>query len=131
MSEQAEVRRVPATMVALFAGYTVLSVTGLLLMRRWLPIARIAIADGEYVSRTTVMAALGAAAYIGSFLTWMVIVAQLPVARAYPISVGLTLTCTALGAWLLLGEALSMRQVAGTIVIFVGVLLVSLPPRYY
>ena len=129
-AESTEEKRVPAIMVPLFGAYTVISVAGLLLLRRWLPTARVAIADGEFFSRTTGMAALGAAAYITSFLLWMVIVAQVPVSRAYPVSVGLTLTFTVFGAWLLLGEKLTVQQVAGTVVIFVGVLLVSLPARY-
>ena len=122
-------RPVSRGLIALFLVYTLFSVAGLLLLRRWLPAARVSVSAGELTSYTTVLAATGAAAYIVSFLTWMVIVAQVPVARAYPISVGLTLTFTALGARLLLHEPFTARQLAGTVVIFGGVLLLTVPSR--
>lgn len=127
MLEAAKERDVSAALIALFLVYTVCSVGGLLLLRRWLPEVRSAVSAGHLLSRTTGMAAVGAAAYVASFLTWMVIVSQVPIGRAYPVSVGLTLTFTAIGARFLLDEPLQLRHVVGIVVIFAGVLLLSLP----
>ncbi|MEO6713336.1 MAG: SMR family transporter [Mycobacteriales bacterium] len=114
-------------MVVLFFAYTAFSVGGLLLLRRWLPEVRTSVAADGMFSRTTMYAGIGALAYVASFLTWMVIVSQVPVGRAYPVSVGLTLTFTAIGARFLLGEPMNVRHVIGIAVVFAGVLLLSLP----
>jgi len=113
------------TLAGLFVAYTVTSVAGLLLLRVGLPAARAAFSNDGLFSRDSIVAGVGVAAYGTSFLLWMVILAQVPVARAYPIAVGLTLAFTAIGAHVLLRESLSLLNVVGILAVFSGVVLIS------
>lgn len=63
-------------------------------------------------------------AYGLSVIVWVIGLSRVPVSQAYPLlSLGYVLT--ALGAWALLGEALSVQRNIGIAVIIVGVILVS------
>ena len=63
-------------------------------------------------------------AYGFSVAVWIVGLSRLPVSQAYPVlSVGYVIT--ALLAWMLLGETLSLERWAGIGLIIVGVILVS------
>lgn len=63
-------------------------------------------------------------AYGLSVVVWVIGLSRVPVSQAYPLlSLGYVLT--ALGAWALLGEALTVQRSAGIAVIIVGVVLVS------
>jgi multidrug transporter EmrE-like cation transporter len=114
-----------STLTGLFVAYTLTSVAGLLLLRVGIPAARDAYGSQGLLSRDSALAAAGVAAYGTSFLLWMVILAQVPVARAYPIAVGLTLAFTAIGAHVLLRENLSALNVLGILAVFSGVVLIS------
>ena len=64
------------------------------------------------------------AAYGLSVIVWVIGLSRAPVSQAYPLlSLGYVLT--ALGAWAMLGETLSMQRITGIAVIIVGVFLVS------
>lgn len=79
-------------------------------------------AAGTLLSTPVFWAAL--AAYGLSVIVWVIGLSRVPVSQAYPLlSLGYVLT--ALGAWAMLGETLSMQRVAGIAVIIVGVFLVS------
>jgi multidrug transporter EmrE-like cation transporter len=127
MSETSEERHVPVVLISLYAAYTLFSVTGLLVLKNYMPLARAAASAGHLISGDTLGAAAGAASYIASFLIWLVILAQVPVSRAYPVAIGLTLSCTALGSVVVLGEKLAPAHIAGIATVFVGVLLISIP----
>ena len=114
-------------LVLLFAGYTLFSVAGLLMLKNWMPLARAEISDGRWLTVETFGAVLGASSYIASFLVWLVILYRVPVSRAYPVAIGLTLTFTALGSRFLLGETLAVSHVVGIVTVFAGVVLLSLP----
>ena len=64
------------------------------------------------------------AAYGLSVIVWVIGLSRVPVSQAYPLlSLGYVLT--ALGAWALLGETLSVQRIFGIAVIIGGVFLVS------
>jgi multidrug transporter EmrE-like cation transporter len=114
-------------LVLLFAAYTFFSVAGLLLLKNWMPLARAEIVDGRWLTVEALGAVAGASSYIASFLIWLVILYRVPVSRAYPVAIGLTLTFTALGSRFILGETLALTHVVGIVTVFAGVVLLSLP----
>lgn len=79
-------------------------------------------AAGTLLSTPVFWAAL--TAYGLSVIVWVIGLSRVPVSQAYPLlSLGYVLT--ALGAWAMLGETLSVQRISGIAVIIVGVYLVS------
>ena len=66
---------------------------------------------------------LGVFVYGLSFLMWLAILSRTNVSIAYPITIGLTLVFTLLGARIFLNETLSMQAAIGVTLITVGVLI--------
>jgi multidrug transporter EmrE-like cation transporter len=66
---------------------------------------------------------LALCAYGVSVVVWTIGLSRVPVSQAYPI-LSLGYVVTALAAWILLGEALSLTRWAGIAVILAGVWLV-------
>lgn len=108
--------------IACYAGYTILSVWGLLLLKPALS----PMAAGAGVTASGALQALaGLAIYTVSFALWLVVLARQPLSVSYPIAIGLTLAASALAAGWRLDEALPMLRIAGIAVIFVGVVMVA------
>jgi multidrug transporter EmrE-like cation transporter len=108
--------------IACYAGYTVLSVWGLLLLKPALsPMA----AGGAITASGVMQAAAGLVIYTVSFALWLVVLARQPLSVSYPIAIGLTLAASAFAAAWRLDEVLPMLRIAGIAVIFVGVLMVA------
>jgi len=79
-------------------------------------------AAGTFLATPVFWAAL--AAYGLSVIVWVIGLSRVPVSQAYPLlSLGYVLT--ALGAWALLGETLSVQRMTGIAVIIAGVVLIS------
>lgn len=110
--------------LVLFASYTVTSVSGLLVVKHWLPSAKAAWQSSSGLTLPGFLVFIGAALYIISFLIWMVILERSEISVAYPTAIGLTLTFSTLGAVLLLGEAVSVLNIFGMFLIFIGIILV-------
>lgn len=110
---------------ALFAGYTVLSVTGLVTVKKWLPAAQSSISHGQWVSTPVWWAAGGAFAYIVSFLLWMGFVTRAPLSVAYPIAVGTTLCLTVLASLIIFNERPTGVQLVGCIVVLLGIMMIA------
>ncbi len=66
----------------------------------------------------------GLACYGLSMAVWMVVLAKVPVSIAYPCN-SLGFLMTAVLAWLLLGEPISLQKMLGIAVICVGVFIVA------
>ena len=66
---------------------------------------------------------LGVLVYGLSFLMWLAILSRTNVSIAYPITIGLTLVFTLLGARIFLNETLSMQAAIGVTLITIGVLI--------
>lgn len=110
--------------VLLFIAYTIASVVSLLVIKAWLPVAKANWNEGLVLSFPTVLVVGGAALYVFSFLTWMVILTRHDLTLAYPIAIGLTLVFSSLSASFLLGETLSLVRIGGIFFIFIGIVLV-------
>ena len=76
---------------------------------------------GWFVLALTTPWVLGAlASYLGSFLTWLLILRQHDLSRAFPLS-AVTYIVVLLASHLLLGEAVDLGRWAGAGIIMVGV----------
>lgn len=106
-------------MIAYLAAYVALSTTGLLLLR-----ARL---DGAMISELPrdIWFLVGAACYIGSFVTWLVTLRHFPVTRAFPLFLGTTYAAVTVGAVAILGEHLTAPRLAGVALVGVGVVLLA------
>lgn len=113
------------TTVLLFAAYTVLSVAGLLLLRGNVSGAVAAVRGGGGGLQAVVLTAGGIVCYMAGFAFWLVILSRVPLTRAYPTAVGLTLVFTTGTAWALLGEKVGLRELAGAVAVFLGVWLLT------
>lgn len=113
----------------LFTAYTVASVSGLLLLKLYFPLIQERWRSGQYWTGASLVFVGGATLYIASFLVWLVILSRNELSFSYPVAVGLTLLFSSLVASLLLHEAMSWTRIAGIVVIFAGVWLVSLTRR--
>jgi multidrug transporter EmrE-like cation transporter len=100
-------------------------VVGVLLLKANIPAATSAVRQSHYVSSPVGLIALGGAFYASSFLCWLFILNRTPVARAYPIAIGITMALTTLGAVAVLSERLSLRDIAGIAIIFIGVVVLA------
>ena len=66
---------------------------------------------------------LGILLYGLSFLMWLAILSRTNVSIAYPITIGLTLVFTLLGARIFLNETLSIQAAIGVTLITIGVVV--------
>ena len=113
------VQRLSGAVLGAFAGYVVLGVLGLVLLRANLATAATLVRAGELTRGPVLLAAAGALSYAASFVLWLVVLAKVPLSVAYPIAV------STLFAWLLLREPMSLRLLLGLVLIVAGVTLVS------
>jgi multidrug transporter EmrE-like cation transporter len=119
------VQKLSGAVLGAFAGYVVLGVLGLVLLRANLAPATTLVRVGELARGPVLLAALGALSYATSFVLWLVVLARVPLSVAYPIAVGTTIAFSTLFAWLLLREPVSLRMLVGLVLIVAGVTLVS------
>ena len=62
--------------------------------------------------------------YALSVIIWILALSRVPVSIAFPL-LSMAYIVTAVAAWYLLGEALSVTKVAGIVVIILGVIIIS------
>lgn len=100
--------------VGLLVGYTLVSVTGMALIK-----AAPAVLSLRWL--------LGMALYVAGFLVWIgVILRVMPLSQAFPLAAGALMLGTQVVGWLVLRERLTPAHLAGTALIMAGVALVSL-----
>jgi multidrug transporter EmrE-like cation transporter len=110
--------------VILFAGYTAMSVVGLVLMRLGLPaISRDGFGHAAWVPFLEVGA--GATLYLGAFAVWLVILSRIELSVAYPVAIGLTLVFVSVSGALLLKESIDLGRVLGIVLILAGISIVA------
>ena len=108
----------------LFSGYVVASVSGLAILRQFLP--RIASPLRTRVPiEVRAWLLLGAFLYLLSFALWLLILRTVPLVVAYPVAVGLTICGTTLVGILVLREQLDLRQALGIALVLIGVVCIS------
>jgi multidrug transporter EmrE-like cation transporter len=108
--------------ILFFGAYTVLSVSGLAILKHFLPELSL---STRLPVRLAAWLTLGAGLYAASFIIWLLILRSFPLATAYPISVGLTICGTTVVALLVLGETLRPVQIFGIASILAGIILVT------
>lgn len=74
-----------------------------------------------YLSDIWIWAAYGAAFLGGVF--WMFVVERYPISLAFPIYIGLTVLCVALGGVFLFGETIRLQHALAILLIVMGVAL--------
>ena len=104
----------------LFLGYTIGSVTGLILLKRHLGPAMASV-NGAIDVQEWLLVAGGSGLYFGAFGLWLLILSRMELSVAYPIAVSLTLVFTAIGGSMLLGEVLSPLRILGLVLVFLGI----------
>lgn len=109
----------------LFGLYTLMSVSGMVLVKYAAPLLKSAIAEGHNWKVPAALALMGAGLYAASFLTWMVILVRSSLIIAYPIAVGLTMAFSTICAIFILGEKMTLASGLGVALVFVGVFLLT------
>jgi multidrug transporter EmrE-like cation transporter len=61
-----------------------------------------------------------------SAFTWVLAVAHIDISVAFPVTIGLLYALVMLGAWVFLGEAMSVPKVIGAVLVVAGVGLIML-----
>ena len=104
-----------------FAIQAVISAAGVLILRDSLE--GFQLRNFTTSSREAIPILFGIFLYALSFVMWLVILSKVNVSIAYPVTIGLTLVFTLIGARLFLHEALSIRGMLGISMIIVGIFL--------
>ncbi len=73
---------------------------------------------------TNLFVILGLTTYVSSAVIWLGVLSKVDVSKAYPF-VGLGFIGTMIFAYILLNEPLTLTKIAGTLMIVLGVLLIS------
>lgn len=112
----------------LYALYTLTSVSGLTLIKFYLPMFKLANERGAGVGISLLGLGVGSLLYISSFLTWIAILERAPLSTAYPVAIGLTLLFSVISAVFFLDEAISLMKGAGICLILLGVIFIFKSP---
>lgn len=108
---------------ALIFIQAVISATGVLLLRN----AASAYEVSKIVTTQVItIGALGILAYGSSFVLWILILGKNQVAYAFPLTIGISLVITTLGAFMFFGESISSMQFFGIVLLIVAVALIGL-----
>jgi multidrug transporter EmrE-like cation transporter len=115
------------TKTLLFAAYTAMSVTGLILLKIASPALGRGLA-GQVGWMPLLQLGVGALLYVGAFAIWLVILSRVELSIAYPVAVGLTLVFLSIASTLVLNEAIGAVRLLGIALIFVGIAFVVRVP---
>jgi len=108
----------------LFAAYVVSSVSGLAILKRFLPQVSFPLRWAQTGDMGKLgYLGLGAFLYVVSFALWLAILRSFPLITSYPVAVGLTICGTTAVSYLFLGEKLHLDQAAGIVLILLGAIL--------
>jgi drug/metabolite transporter (DMT)-like permease len=110
---------------SLFIIYTVSSISGVTILRQFLPKVSFPLHDGIRVNIGPIAwITVGTLLYAASFVVWMGILRLVPLASAYPAAFGLTACGAALASAFVLHERVYFVQSIGMCLILAGVFLV-------
>jgi multidrug transporter EmrE-like cation transporter len=109
----------------LFGGYTVLSVVGLVLLRANVASAAAGLRGDGGGLQAIALTIAGMTCYLVGFALWLAILARVPLSRAYPTAVGLTLVFTTFAAWVVLDEDVGLKELGGATAVFIGIWLLT------
>jgi len=116
--------------VILVIIYLILTVSGVILMKKGGNAGKIAITAGEFNLSISLISCLGFLCYIGSFLLYTRIVMMFDnLSYITPICTGLAQIMTILGAWLILKEQLTGLTIGGIALVIAGIVVMNLKPQ--
>lgn len=118
-----------ATGPYLLAAYTLASSLGLLLIKSGLAGNVSFSVSALFQPLMSIQFIIGFSLYVFSFAAWIGVLASMPLSTAYPLAIGLTMTCSTFGAAVLLGERLDAAKLAGVALVFVAVVLFTIGSR--
>ena len=102
--------------IILKTGMSNLGIGASMAARRW--------GEAAWQVATNPWVMLGLSMYFLSALVWLMVLARVQVSFAYPF-VGIGFILTMLMGWLVMGDAMSMQRVVGTLLIAGGVVLIA------
>lgn len=108
----------------LFSGYVLASVSGLAILRQFLPKLAFPLRTRVPID-VRIWLVVGTCLYLMSFALWMLILRTVPLVVAYPVAVGLTICGTTLVGISLLGEQIDLRRALGIAFVLIGVVFIS------
>lgn len=109
----------------LFVVYTVLAVSGTVLLKANASEAIEQVREGVIMSGPVLWVAVGGLLHVASFGAWLGLLSLTPATRAYPVAVGMTMIGIALSGALVLGERLTPLQMVGMVLIVAGITFVA------
>lgn len=118
-----------ATGPYLLAAYTLASSLGLLLIKSGLAGNVSFSVSALFQPLMSIQFIIGFSLYVFSFAAWIGVLASMPLSTAYPLAIGLTMTCSTFGAAVLLGERLDAAKLAGVALVFVAVVFFTIGSR--
>jgi len=101
-------------------AYVLIAIGALLVTASELLLKKGAVANGLASGWTWI----GILTYLLSFACWLYVLRHLPLSVAYPL-ISVVHLLVPLGAWLILGEIISVRRWAGILCVFSGVVLAA------
>lgn len=110
-------------LAGVLVGYAVLTSTALVVLRHVMPdVIKEVRAEGG-VTEHAKLIAVGLVLYGCSMLVWLYLISQLPIGVLYPTSVALVVLATTVISRVWLGEAITLRQAVGALVVIAGLTL--------
>jgi multidrug transporter EmrE-like cation transporter len=113
----------------LLVAQTLTSSCGLLLIKSGLTGDTLVSSAALLQLLTSARFLIGSSLYVFSFAAWIGVLASMPLSTAYPLAIGLTMTCSTVGAAVMLGEQLDTAKLAGVVCVFVAVILLTAGSR--
>ena len=110
----------------LFLFYTLLSTTGLLLLKAGTVGTGFAIRDGFFSLKISLTLIIGVLTYICSFLLSLYIISQMNLSLFYPIGTGAIIILTCFLGFILFKESISISQIVGILLILAGIVAMNL-----
>lgn len=113
--------------ILLIVVYLILTVSGLILMKKGGNAGKIAISSGEFNFNISLISCLGFICYIGSFLLFTRIIMMFEnVSYISPICNGIAQAMIMVASWLILKEKLTGFNIGGAALIIAGVIIMNI-----
>ena len=109
----------------LFIVYVFLSSMGLILFKLGSKDLSVLYENAIFVISLSTPMILGIISYLLSFILWLIIVNRSELSYIYPLSIGFINIAILLGSNLVLHESITTRNVVGSIIIIIGIVLMK------